>query len=475
MLTIRSSLPDHTAPVRLHKPARAHLVGAAGCGMRSLADVLATMGWQITGSDLSADVAIDSAIEIQNGHRADRVDAGLDLVIYSDAVAPTNPEVRRARQLGVSTMSYPQMLGRLMSTRNGVAIAGTHGKSTTTAMAAEILVTAGFDPTVLFGAAPLASRSGGRLGRSRWLLAEACEYRANFRYLKPQLAAILNIEVDHVDYFHSLSDLERAFTEFARHVPREGLVVSRADCAATQRAIAPLDCACESFGLTPSATWRATALRERRGFYTFQIRCRERLVCDAKLQVAGRHNVLNALAAAALASHCGATGTAIRAGLERFAGLKRRLELVNDAPGIMILDDYAHHPTEIAAALATARQMAPGRRLWCVLQPHQASRTGRLLEEFAHSLANADKIIVARIVRAREGARRPGEVTANHLAQRVAELGRDVVHLPEADEIKNHLENSIRPGDVVITLGAGDIGNVAHELGQGLRTYRQAG
>jgi UDP-N-acetylmuramate--alanine ligase len=472
---MRSNQADHSAPVRVGKLARAHLIGAAGHGMRSLADVLAAMGWQISGSDLNVGSAVDSAVEIQDGHREQRIDAALDLVVYSDAVPATNPEIRRARQLGISTMSYPQMLGRLMSTRNGVAIAGTHGKSTTTAMAAEILVTAGFDPTVIFGAAPLMSRSGGRLGRSRWMLAEACEYRTNFRYLKPQLAAILNVELDHVDCHPSQADLELAFQRFARRVPREGLVVARDQCTATQRAIAGLDCPSESFGLTPSATWQATALRERRGFYTFQVRCRERLVCDAKLQVPGRHNVFNALAAAALASHCGATGAAIRAGLERFAGLKRRLELVSDARDIMILDDYAHHPTEVAAALATVRQMAPGRRVWCVFEPHQASRTGHLLDEFARSLKNADKIIVTRIVRAREGVSRPGEVKAEHLAQRVAKLGRDVVHLSEAAEIKSHLERSIRAGDVIITLGAGDIGNVAYELGQGLRTYRQAG
>ena len=443
--------------------------------MRSLSEVLASMGWRLTGSDLSPEASDDSSIEIQEGHLAERINESLDLVIYSDAVPPANPEVRRARQLGISAMSYPQMLGRLMSTRHGVAIAGTHGKSTTTAMAAKILITAGLDPTVIFGARDLALKSGGRLGRSRWILAEACEYRTNFRYLKPQIAAILNVELDHVDCFQSAADLERAFTAFARRLPPDGLVVARAECAATQRTIAGLDCASESFGLTSNATWRATSLRERRGFYTFEIRCRDRLVCDAKLQVPGQHNVLNALAAAALASHCGATGTAIRAGLDRFGGLSRRLELVSDSQDVMILDDYAHHPTEIAAALATVRQMAPGRRLWCVLQPHQASRTGRLLDEFAHSLTNADKIIVTQIVRAREGNFHPGEVTADHLAQRVAEMGRDVVHLSSAAEIKSHLKHSIRPGDVIVTLGAGDIGNVAHDLGQGLRTYRQAG
>jgi UDP-N-acetylmuramate--alanine ligase len=216
-------------------------------------------------------------------------------------------------------------------------------------------------------------------------------------------------------------------------------------------------------------------LRERRGLYSFRIRCRERLVCDVKLCVPGRHNVSNALAAAALASHCGATGTAIRGGLERFAGLVRRLEWIGEHREIAILDDYAHHPTAVAASLATVRQMYPERRLWCVFEPHQVSRTRHLLDEFARSLQNADKIIVAEIFRAREAREESGEVTAAQLAARAAALGSDVVQLASAAEIEDHLNHSLRPGDVLVTIGAGDIGRVAHDLDQGFRTFRQAG
>jgi UDP-N-acetylmuramate--alanine ligase len=461
--------------LRIHKVPKAHLVGIAGAGMSSLAEVLDAAGWEISGSDLNGQFAAGSRFQVHATHDAEHVDEELDLLVYSDAVPENNPEVLRARALGMSVLNYPQMLGRLMDSQRGVAIAGTHGKSTTTAMAGEILYAAGLDPTVVCGARSIVGNATGRFGRGRWMLAEACEYRDNFRHLHPQLAVILGIEPDHFDCFATPAELEAAFAQFAARVPDDGMLLARADCAATSRVLTSLRSAHESFGFSRSATWHATELRERQGFYTFQVRYGERMVCEVKLYVPGKHNVLNALAAAALASHCGASGAAIRAGLERFAGLRRRLQLLGEVRQVAVLDDYAHHPTEVAATLATIRQMYPQRRLWCVFQPHQASRTRYLLDEFAASLHNADKIIVSEIVRARESAAPTGEVTAADLAARVAERGGDARQLASAAEIHDHLRQSLRPGDVVVTMGAGDIGRIAHELGQGLRTYRQAG
>ncbi|MEX0677843.1 MAG: UDP-N-acetylmuramate--L-alanine ligase [Pirellulales bacterium] len=454
--------------------ARAHLVGIGGAGMRSLADVLDEAGWQVSGSDLVPSSLDGAPFQVRQGHDAAEIDQSIDLVVYSNAVPPANPELRRARQLGIPTLSYPEMLGRLMQSRGGVAIAGTHGKSTTTAMAAEILTAAGLDPTVVVGAAPIGGNSGGRFGHGRLLLVEACEYRAGFHHLKPEMAAILNIEPDHFDCFLSRAELEHAFARFVQAVPPGGLVLARADCAATLRACAELACTCETFGMTPAATWQAADVGERRGYYSFQIRCQASAVCEVKLPVPGRHNVLNALAAAAVASHCGATGAAIREGLERFVGLRRRLQLLGEVRDVALVDDYAHHPTEVAATLATLRQMYAGRRLWCVFEPHQVSRLARLLDEFARSLQNADKVVVADVFRARELVPDREAVTAEHLCRRVADLGGDAVQLASAAEIQDHLRQSLRPGDVLVTMGAGDIGRVAHELGKGLRTFRKA-
>ena len=361
---------------------RAHLVGVAGSGMRALADVLAGWGWQLTGSDLCLPSAREfggKTARWSGGHASGHLTSETELVVYSDAIPPTNPELLRAAELGVPALSYFQMLGRLTEGRHTVAVAGTHGKSTTTAMAAHILVESDRDPTVFCGATPLGATSGGRAGNGL-VLVEACEYRANFLHLRPQHAAILGIEPDHFDCYKSLHDLENAFRQFAASLPAGGLLIVRHDCDSTRRVTAGLSGRIESFGVSPEADWSAGRLAEDHGRYSFEIRRLGQPLCEVRLQMPGRHNVLNALAAAALAWAEGATADRIAAGLSHFAGLHRRLELLGTWRGVTLFDDYAHHPTEVAATLATVRQMFPRRRLWCVFQPHQASRTARLLE-----------------------------------------------------------------------------------------------
>jgi UDP-N-acetylmuramate--alanine ligase len=452
---------------------RAHLLGIAGSGMRSLADILNQSGWQVSGSDQCA--ATDIAYRITPDDSTAAIDPALDLVVYSQAVEPEHPQLARARQLGIATASYPQMVGRLMQERAGVAVSGTHGKSTTTAMLGAILTTAGLEPTLIYGAQPRESKDRSRLGKGRWLVAEACEYRESFCHLRPQVAAILNIELDHVDCFTSLADVEAAFRRFAAKLPAAGLLLARHECAATQRVARNLACEVETFGFEREATWRATALSEDRGCYSFELRRYGSLVCEVRLSVPGRHHVVNAVAAAALAGRCGAKSSAIKTGLERFAGLRRRLEVIGDNGSIAIVDDYAHHPTAVAAALRAVREMYPGRRLWCVFEPHQVSRTVRMRDEFAHSLQIADKIVVAEVFRAREPRRAAGDTTAADLAERVSRLGTDARHLPTAQETIEYIQHALAAGDVVVTLGAGEIAKVAHELGHGIREIRKAG
>jgi UDP-N-acetylmuramate--alanine ligase len=478
-IALRSSTlaVSHGRPsVQVAAGPRAHLVGIAGTGMRALADVLTDSGYTVSGSDPRAHLMDPTRYRVARDHRAEAIDSTVDLVIHSDAVPQDNPELWQARKLGVRVVSYPEFLGELMASRRGVAIAGTHGKSTTAAMAAEILSAAGLDPTVIFGATALAPGAGSRLGRGRWMLAEACEYRANFRHLAPQVAAVLGIELDHVDCFASLAEVEQAFVQFVRRVPAAGHIVASADCAATRRVTRGLDATVETFGLSPSATWQATALRERRGCYSFQLGARQRRVCEVKLTVPGRHNVYNALAAAAVAHRVGAAGSAIRAGLERFAGLRRRLEIVADDGSLAVVDDYAHHPTAVAAALATVRQMYPGRRLVCCFEPHQASRVRRLLDDFARVLHNADKIIVTEVFPARE---EPDEFgnrsSAATLVESIVRLGGEATALDGAAHAADRLVAMLVPGDVLLTLGAGDVGAIAHDVGQRIRAIRKAG
>jgi len=307
------------------------------------------------------------------------------------------------------------------------------------------------------------------------VLVEACEYRANFLHLLPQTAVVLGIEADHFDYFRSLADVEAAFRRFLGQLPADALAIVNHDCPATARAIAGLALNLETFGANAKADWHALDVRAQAGRYRFQLRHRRRLVADVKLAVAGRHQVGNAVAAAALAHAAGAPDEAIGEGLRQFRGLKRRLEVLGSWQGITLVDDYAHHPTEVRAALAAVRELYPGRRLWCVFEPHQASRTRHLLDEFAASLQNADVVAVAEIVRAREGPPQPGDVQAADLAERTdaavrADGGRpSVIGCHTRGEILEQLVAQAAAGDVVLTLGAGDIRNVCHGLASRLR------
>jgi UDP-N-acetylmuramate--alanine ligase len=381
------------------------------------------------------------------------------------------------------------MLGRLMQGKRGLAVAGTHGKSTTTAMAAHVLVQAGRNPTVVCGAAPLGQITGGRAGGDL-MLVEACEYRANFLHLRPAQAVILGIEPDHFDCYPSWGDLERAFARFARLVPSDGLILARHGCPVTRRVTAGLSCRVETYGVDPRADWSARLLAARLGRYSFEVFRGGRRLLSVQWSVPGRHNVLNALAAAALAWENGASARQIAAGLDDFPGLGRRLEVLGTWGGVTLVDDYAHHPTEVSPTLETVRRMFPGRRLWCVFQPHQASRTARLLDELADSLHNADMVVVADIFRAREGPARCGEVTAADLAGRVRERSArggqdardpilagpiDVLSVHGIEEIGRLLESSLAPGDVLVSMGAGDIRRVTDGYMDRFREARAAG
>jgi UDP-N-acetylmuramate--alanine ligase len=468
------------------RPLAAHLIGIGGSGMQSLAAVLSARGWRISGSDVNPRAARVLALSggtIHAGHAAANVPRDAALVISSDAIAADNVERRRAAALGIRSLSYPEMLGQLSRESKTFAVAGTHGKSTTTAMAAAAMIRAGLDPTVICGATPIGCRSGGRAGpltthhspptcNPRLFLVEACEYRANFLHLKPQAAVVLGVEMDHFDYYRSRAQLIEAFERFVSLVPRDGLLLVNRHCPISRGLAAGAHCRTAAFGLRSDADWTAQRLQARRGRYRFWLTHHERPSAEVELQVPGKHNVLNALAAAALAAEAGVGAETIAAALSSFRGLKRRLEVVGRRGGVTLIDDYAHHPTEIRATLATVRQMYPGRRIWCIFQPHQASRTAALLDELAASLHNADKIAVAEIYRAREPSAKDGDVTAADLAAEVARAGSDVLDVHKLDAIVGNVAKDLCPGDVLITMGAGDIGKIGQTIYQRLRKDR---
>jgi len=516
-----------SAPAIVARPRRAHLVGIAGAGMRGLAELLVRRGWRVSGSDPAAGAVRSLGGQggrLFAGHAAEHVDRAVELLIHSDAVRPDNPELLQAGRLGVPRLSYFQAAGALTSGLEVLAVAGTHGKSTTAAMLAEILVQAGEDPLVLSGGAPPGRISGARAGSGRVAVVEACEYRANFLHLRPQQAVILNIEPDHFDCFPAFDQLEAAFARFAALLPAEGRLLVPVDCPVARRIALCCRARVETFGLGRAADWSARALRCCGGCYQFELFQGRTMLERICLRVPGRHNVVNALAAAALAvgagSGSGSVSPAVAArALARFRGIGRRLELVgclqrpmangrrpkgdrlrNDmASGladraaltrgtvwggglsphngreVVQIDDYAHLPAEIAAGLLSLRRWFPDRRLWCVFQPHQASRTARLLDELAGSLENADELLIGEIFRAREAAASPGEVTAAHLARRLRNRGRRVPAVHRPAEIVELLAQRLQPGDLVVTMGAGDIRKVHHELAYRFREDRSSG
>jgi len=454
------------------------MVGIGGSGMRALARVLLDKGWRLSGSDLTIadnDPLRMAGICCFSGHTEEQLGEDVEFVIHSSAIPASNPELRRAAERGIPRLSYAEMLGQLIEGHRGLAIAGTHGKSTTTAMAAEVLVAAGCDPTVIYGATPRNGRDGGRAGNGNAVLVEACEYRQNFLHLRPHDAAILNIEHDHFDCYDSTEAVESAFTRFAALLPPDGRLIVPWGNQTVERAAAKIGCRIETFGQGKPADWLAANVYGQRGRYGFDLIHRGRKLGRIELSAVGRHNVSNALAAAALAASCDVSSEKIILGLSQFCGLRRRLEPIGAAGGIGFWDDYAHHPSEIATTLQTIREVAPDARICCLFQPHQALRTARLLDELAFRLQNAERVLIADIFRAREGPPQPGEITAADLAARTRVLGQDVPALHAPGDIQQYLQAHLTPGDVMVVMGAGDIGRIGYDLMDWFREHRATG
>jgi UDP-N-acetylmuramate--alanine ligase len=460
-----------------------HFVGIGGSGMRAVASILTERGWEISGSDMQSATLSELAplnADIKLGHEPFQLPRHAQMLVYSDAIPAENSERAYAEHLGIPTLNYSQLLGELTRQERTIAVAGTHGKSTVTAMTAEILLRAGLDPTVVCGAEAkdqvdsvvsnsAVGRFGGRAGKGSIAVVEACEYRENFLHLSPRVAVVLNVEPDHFDYYSTRPQLTEAFEKFIARTPADGLVVASADCSVAKSLAAATDRHVATFGSSHDADWSAANLEHSRGRYRFDLIRRGKKLARVALSVPGKHNVMNALAAATVARHEGVSAQHIVQGLAAFRGLKRRLDARCTLGGITWIDDYAHHPTEVAATLATLRQMFPRRRVCCVFQPHQASRLTALLDEFARNLHNADRIAVAEVFRAREGAPQLGDATAADLADRLRADGLDVLEEHDAAAIVERLGDELQSGDVIATLGAGDLGKYFHEFHERLR------
>ncbi len=449
---------------------RVHLVGVCGSGMKALAEYLLDAGWQVSGSDLRGGEPVRflarRGLRFRSGHSENFVPSDCDLLVYSPAVGPTNPERRAAQRLGIPQLSYAQVLGRITEVRRSLCVAGTHGKSTTTAMVAWLLRYSGWQPSAVFGAELVGSGRSGWFGRGEHFVVESCEYQRNFLHLRPHWAAILGVEPDHFDCFETEEDLHDAFAGFAGRVASDGLLLVRGDCRGAVRAASVCSAPVETFSLNRagSPNWWAADLRPVGRGYRFRVFYDGDFLAELTSPVPGRHNVLNALAACALAFHAGVEPSLLREGLEEFPGIRRRLEVVGLWRGVTLVDDYAHHPTAVRATLEAARECFGRRRLWCVFQPHQVSRLRRLMGAFAASFDAADRVLVAPVYAAREQAGAEACEAARELAARLALRGVHSQFVSSLDQAIATLDDDALPGDVVIAMGAGDITQVTHEF-----------
>ena len=449
-----------------------HFVGIGGSGMSGIAEVLANLGYSVQGSDLKAsDVTrrLESlGARVVLGHRAENV-AGADVVVVSSAVSEDNPEIAFALERRIPVVKRAEMLGELMRFRYSIAVAGTHGKTTTTSLVASVLAEGGLDPTFVIGGRLKSADANARLGAGRYLVAEADESDASFMHLQPVIAIVTNVDADHMGtHGGDFEKLKSSFVEFLHNLPFYGLAVICSDDAVAASLIPRIGRPYLSYGFDADADVRATNVVRRGARSSFDVlRPGREAPLAVTLNLPGRHNVLNALAAIAVATELDIADEAIGRALAQFEGIDRRLqtlgELVTPRGRIVVVDDYAHHPTEIAATLEAARQAWPGRRLVLVFQPHRYTRTRDLLDDFAKVLSEPDALVVAEVYPAGEAPIAGAD--AKSLCRAIRSRGRiEPVMLGALEELPRALGDIVRDGDIVLTMGAGSIGAAAHEL-----------
>jgi UDP-N-acetylmuramate--alanine ligase len=450
---------------------RIHFVGVGGAGMGGIAEVLLTQGYAVQGSDLKAN-AVTARLERQGarillGHQASNVD-GVDVVVVSSAINRENPEVAAALARRVPVVKRAEMLAELMRFRSGIAVAGTHGKTTTTSLVASVLAEGGLDPTFVIGGRLKSADANARLGRGQYLVAEADESDASFIHLQPVMAVVTNIDNDHLStHDGDFERLKQSFVDFLLNLPFWGLAVLCAEDQHLKGIRETLSRPFVTYGIDVEADYQAVSI-ERRGLQSrFQVLRAGQTPLAVTLNLPGRHNVLNALAAIAIATELEVEDAAIVRALAQFQGIDRRLqqlgEVVTPRGTVTLVDDYGHHPTEVAATLEAVRQGWPERRLVLAFQPHRYSRTRDLLDDFAQVLSATDVLLVTEVYAAGEAPIAGADGRA--ICRAVRSRGHvEPVFVPRVEELAAALLDVVQDGDVVVTMGAGHIGAVAHEL-----------
>ena len=456
--------------IDFNRPGKVHFIGIGGISMSGLAEILLTEGFAVSGSDQNRSELTDHlaalGAEVHIGHRAENIRPDMGLVVYTAAIHPDNPEYQKTLELGIPLMSRADLLGQIMTHYGeAICISGTHGKTTTTGMVSTILMECGADPTISIGGVlPGMSGSGNiRVGGREHFVCESCEYTNSFLSFFPTTAVILNVAEDHLDFFKDIDDIRHSFRRFAELVPANGLLAVNRDIDDFEYFTKDLPCRTVTYSADdPAADYTAQDIIYDEaccGSYVL-VKHGERLG-SVKLSVPGAHNVSNSLAAMAVSLELGLSFGQAARGLEAFTGTKRRFERKGTVHGVEIIDDYAHHPDEIAATLKIANGMKKG-KLWLAFQSHTYTRTAALFDEFVEALSAADEVVLAPIYAARE--KNTIGISAASLAEALRGKGTDAVYFESFGEIEDYLLTHAEPGDLVLTMGAGDIYKVGEAL-----------
>lgn len=445
-----------------------HFIGIGGISMSGLAEILLEENFQISGSDMKASAMTDKlaslGASIMIGQKASNITDDIDLVVYTAAIHPDNPEFCAVKEHGIPMLTRAQLLGQMMDNyKNPIAVSGTHGKTTTTSMLTHVLLAAKKDPTISVGGILDAIGGNIRVGKSDILVTEACEYTNSYHSFNPVISIILNVEEDHLDFFSGIEEIRESFRTFARKLPKHGLLVVNGDMDCTDFIQEGVAADIVTFGITgKNLTYSAANISyDEQGNGSYDLVENGQITDHINLHVNGIHNIMNSLSVIAVARRLGIDSEDIKKGLLSFTGTKRRFEYKGERNGFTIIDDYAHHPTEIAATLNAAKKY-PHNEVWTVFQPHTYTRTMAFLDEFAEALSISDHVIVTDIYAARE--KDLGQVHAKDIVERMKKYDVDVTYISSFDDIEKFILKNLKNNDLLITMGAGNVVDIGENL-----------
>ena len=445
--------------IKDHNFSHVHFIGIGGISMSGLAEILLEKDYEVSGSDKNPSLIIDrlkhQGAKIYIGHSAENIN-GSDLVVYTDAISDDNEELMQAKKMGIQTVDRGTFLGKLMKNyKKSIAVSGTHGKTTTTSMIATVLNKSELEPTILLGGELDTIGGNVKIGSNNLVITEACEYKGNILKYQPTMAIILNMEEDHLDYFKNIDHIVNTFAQYASRIEKDGYLIINMDDEHSQKVIDSSNCNIITFGINKTADYTAENISfTKEGYAKFVLNVKNTKKYLVTLNVMGIHNIYNALATFAACHTYGSPLEYIIDSIKDYVGTHRRLEAKGCINGVKIIDDYAHHPTEIKLSLKALKNTTKN-RLWCVFQPHTYSRTKKLLDKFADSFYQADKVIITDIYAAREAD--TGIIHSINLVESLKENGVDAIYIESFDSIKNYLLSNMAEGDVIVTMGAGNV------------------